>query len=92
MRRTLKWGRESIDWFRKYGGKSIAGNKQRVFGIVQGGIFADLRKESAEKTVKMGFDGYAIGGGSVGEPRKTVRESIRFTGEFLPEKRPRYVM
>jgi queuine tRNA-ribosyltransferase len=65
---------------------------QSLFGIVQGGMDLDLRKESAERTVEIGFPGYAIGGLSVGEPRQSTREMIEATLEHLPKDKPRYVM
>ncbi len=65
---------------------------QSLFGIVQGGMDLDLRKESAERTVEIGFPGYAIGGLSVGEPREKTREVIEHTLQFLPKDKPRYVM
>jgi queuine tRNA-ribosyltransferase len=65
---------------------------QSLFGIVQGGMDLDLRKESAERTVEIGFPGYAIGGLSVGEPRQRTREVIEATLEHLPKDKPRYVM
>jgi queuine tRNA-ribosyltransferase len=63
-----------------------------LFGIVQGGMFADLRRESAERLVEMDFPGYAIGGLSVGEPRELTREMIATTLPLLPPDKPRYVM
>src|SRR5580700_9070152 len=63
-----------------------------LFGIVQGGMFADLRRESAERLVEMDFPGYAIGGLSVGEPRDLTREMIAATLPLLPADKPRYVM
>jgi queuine tRNA-ribosyltransferase len=63
-----------------------------LFGIVQGGMYADLRRESAERLVEMDFDGYAIGGLAVGEPREVTREMIARTLEVLPRDKPRYVM
>jgi queuine tRNA-ribosyltransferase len=63
-----------------------------LFGIVQGGMYADLRRESAERTVEIGFPGYAIGGLSVGESRARTMEMIAATLEILPKDRPRYVM
>jgi queuine tRNA-ribosyltransferase len=65
---------------------------QALFGIVQGGMDLELRKESAERTVEIGFPGYAIGGLSVGEPRERTREVIEATLEYLPADKPRYVM
>ena len=63
-----------------------------LFGIIQGGMDPDLRKESAERTIEIGFDGYAIGGLSVGEPRNLTREIVESTLEHLPKDRPRYLM
>jgi queuine tRNA-ribosyltransferase len=79
--------KEKVPWFEALGGKT-----QSLFGIVQGGMYADLRKESAERLVEMDFPGYAIGGLSVGEPRELTREIIAETLPFLPKDKPRYVM
>jgi queuine tRNA-ribosyltransferase len=68
------------------------GETQSLFGIVQGGMDRELRRESAERTVEIGFPGYAIGGLSVGEPRELTREIIESTLEHLPADKPRYVM
>ncbi|HZR64461.1 MAG TPA: tRNA guanosine(34) transglycosylase Tgt [Terriglobales bacterium] len=65
---------------------------QALFGIIQGGMDRALRKESAERTLEIGFDGYAIGGLSVGEPRALTREIVESTLEYLPEDKPRYLM
>ena len=65
---------------------------QALFGIVQGGMYKDLRAESAERLVEMDFPGYAIGGLAVGEPREVTREMIAHTLELLPKHKPRYVM
>ncbi len=65
---------------------------QALFGIIQGGMDHALRKESAERTVEIGFDGYAIGGLSVGEPRELTREIVESTLEHLPKDEPRYLM
>jgi queuine tRNA-ribosyltransferase len=65
---------------------------QSLFGIVQGGMDLTLRKESAQRTVEIGFPGYAIGGLSVGEPRNLTREVLEATLEHLPADKPRYVM
>ena len=93
MKRTLRWLEESGEEFEKIGCKSVTtGKKQQLFGIIQGGRFKDLREASVTETVKMGFDGYAIGGVSVGEPRSNVRETINYVAELLPEDKPRYVM
>jgi queuine tRNA-ribosyltransferase len=65
---------------------------QALFGIVQGGMDLQLRKESADRTIEIGFPGYAIGGLSVGEPRALTREVVESTIEHLPTDKPRYLM
>jgi queuine tRNA-ribosyltransferase len=65
---------------------------QSLFGIIQGGMEKDLRKESADRTLEIGFPGYAIGGLSVGEPRELTREIVESTLEHLPADKPRYLM
>jgi queuine tRNA-ribosyltransferase len=70
----------------------MQGKTQSLFGIVQGGMYIDLRKESAEHLVEMDLPGYAIGGLAVGEPREVTREMIARTLEWLPKDKPRYVM
>ena len=67
-------------------------DSQSLFGIVQGGMDVALRKESAERTIEVGFPGYAIGGLSVGEPRALTREIVEATLEHLPADQPRYLM
>ena len=68
------------------------GQTQSLFGIVQGGMDKSLRKESAQRTIEIGFPGYAIGGLSVGEPRELTREIVESTLEHLPKDKPRYLM
>jgi queuine tRNA-ribosyltransferase len=65
---------------------------QALFGIVQGGMDLELRRESAERTIDIGFPGYAIGGLSVGEPRALTRDIVESTLEHLPSNQPRYLM
>ncbi|NLN16089.1 MAG: tRNA guanosine(34) transglycosylase Tgt [Firmicutes bacterium] len=65
---------------------------QALFGIVQGGMFPDLRRRSALEIVQMGFPGYAIGGLSVGEPKELMNEMLDVTVPLLPEDKPRYLM
>ena len=65
---------------------------QALFGIIQGAMFKDLRKQSVENIVEIGFDGYAIGGLSVGEPKDLMLEFIDYTAPLLPEEKPRYIM
>jgi queuine tRNA-ribosyltransferase len=69
-----------------------ADQTQALFGIVQGGMDGALRKESAERTIEIGFPGYAIGGLSVGEPRALTREIVESTVQYLPADKPRYLM
>ena len=79
--------RHEVPWHEERGNQH-----QALFGIVQGGMYADLRRESAERLVEMQFPGYAIGGLAVGEPREVTREMIALTLEHLPKDKPRYVM
>ena len=82
--RTLRWAKR---------GKSVHNNeRQSLFGIVQGGEYQDLREFSARETVKIGFDGYAIGGTSVGEDKVTMYKMIDDAIRYLPEDKPRYLM
>ena len=82
--RTLRWACR---------GKEVHKNEnQSLFGIVQGGEFEDLRKYSAEETVKMDFDGYSIGGTSVGEGKETMYKMIDYAVKYLPIDKPRYLM
>jgi len=66
--------------------------RQLLFGIVQGATFEDLRKESAQSVVDIGFDGYAVGGVSVGEPEVEMMRAVESSEPFLPKDKPRYVM
>jgi queuine tRNA-ribosyltransferase len=97
LRLTMAWARRSLEHFRArqqdvpwYAER--CGRTQSLFGIVQGGMYRDLRKESAERLVEMDFDGYAIGGLSVGEPRDLTLEMISEVLPLLPKDKPRYVM
>ncbi|MDH5202548.1 MAG: tRNA-guanine transglycosylase, partial [Nitrospirota bacterium] len=65
---------------------------QDLFGIVQGGMYQDLRKRSVEEIITIQFDGYAVGGLSVGEPKEEIHEMINFTASLLPVDKPRYLM
>jgi queuine tRNA-ribosyltransferase len=99
---TLRWAKRSRDhfqahrqerpWDHEAGNGEFAGRTQSLFGIVQGGMFPELRREAAERLVEMDFPGYAIGGLSVGEPRALTREMIEATLPHLPADKPRYVM
>jgi len=82
--RTLRWARRGKDAHKN--------ENQSLFGIVQGGEYEDLRKLSAIETVKMDFDGYSIGGTSVGEGKDTMYKMIDYAIKYLPENKPRYLM
>jgi len=94
---TLRWAERSKQHFDAHKHErpwddTLAGKTPNLFGIVQGGMYKDLRRESAERLVEMDFPGYAIGGLSVGEPRELTREVIAETLPYLPKDKPRYVM
>ncbi len=81
----------TIDWARK--SKNVKSpSKGVLFGIVQGGMFKDLRKYCVEVLKEMNFEGYAIGGLSVGEPKSLMWEMASFTASILPKNKPRYLM
>ena len=86
MRLSLRWARRSREEFDRLG------NRNALFGIVQGGMYGDLRDESREGLVRLGFDGYAIGGLSVGEPKEEMLRILAHTAPQLPQDRPRYLM
>ncbi len=79
--------RHEVPWHEELGGQT-----QSLFGIVQGGMYPDLRRESAQRLVELDLPGYAIGGLAVGEPREVTRDMIARTLEHLPADKPRYVM
>jgi len=82
---TLAWARRSKDAFVARGGYGL-------FGIVQGGVFDDLRRRSAEALIDIGFDGYAVGGLAVGEGQETMFQVLDVTLPYLPDAAPRYLM
>jgi queuine tRNA-ribosyltransferase len=97
LRLTMAWARRSLAHFRAHRDEvvwreELGGRTQSLFGIVQGGMHVDLRKQCAEQLVEMDFDGYAIGGLSVGEPRELTLEMIAEVLPLLPKDKPRYVM
>jgi queuine tRNA-ribosyltransferase len=73
-------------------GTAHAAARQLLFGIVQGATFGDLRKQSAQTIVELDFDGYAIGGVSVGEPEEEMMRAVESAEPFLPKDKPRYAM
>ncbi len=84
MRLSLRWARRSK--------LAHAGNPNALFGIVQGGVYDALRTQSLEGLTQIEFDGYAIGGLSVGEPKDDMRRILAFTAPKLPVDKPRYLM
>ena len=97
LRLTMAWARRSLDHHRAHRNEvpwraEYPDREQSLFGIVQGGMYTDLRRECAERLVEMDFDGYAIGGLSVGEPRELTLEMISEVLPMLPKDKPRYVM
>jgi queuine tRNA-ribosyltransferase len=86
---TLGWERRSLDW---WAGRNEAGERPLLFGIVQGSSYPDLREKSARSLVAMGWDGYAVGGVSVGEPEPEMMAAVEYAVPHLPADRPRYAM
>ena len=88
MGRTVRWARRSMDYYQQ----NRASEEQALFGIVQGGIYEDLREQCCSELVAMDFNGYALGGLSVGEPKETMYHLLDKTVHLLPSERPRYLM
>ena len=86
MELSLRWAQRSREEFDRLR------NPNALFGIVQGGMFTDLRDRSRAELVRIGFDGYAVGGLSVGEPKEQMLQILEHTSLGLPEGRPRYLM
>src|SRR5947207_2695690 len=98
---TTRWAKRCLEWKRRNGQtakRGLAHSPDRrfadsmLFGIVQGATFEDLRKQSAQAIVELDFDGYAIGGVSVGEPEKEMMRAVECAEPFLPGNKPRYAM
>ncbi|HRY52836.1 MAG TPA: tRNA guanosine(34) transglycosylase Tgt [Candidatus Portnoybacteria bacterium] len=90
VKRTTEWAARC----KKYFDKKVSKKKNRplLFGIVQGGVHKDLRQQSAQELLAIGFDGYAIGGVAVGEPRKYLKTVLEAVLPLLPQDKPRYLM
>lgn len=86
MKRTFRWAQRCKQ------ARDAEYPSMALFGIVQGGLEKDLRRESAEQTARLGFDGYAIGGLSVGEENEELHETAEYTAGLLPCDKPRYLM
>jgi len=92
---TREQARESMELSMRWAGRckeAHGEHESALFGIVQGGMYGDLREESLAGLVELGFDGYALGGLSVGEPKNEMREVIQHCGALLPAEKPRYLM
>ncbi len=83
---SLRWGQRCVDEHNKLG------NTNALFGIIQGSMYADLRKQSLEGLLEIGFDGYAIGGLSVGEPKEEMIDVLDYIADDMPADKPRYLM
>lgn len=88
---TLRWAKRCRQWIDEHEPRSGQGPQQH-FGIVQGSVYADLRRHSAEELAAMNFEGYAIGGVSVGEPEEEMLRAIENSTPWLPQNKPRYAM
>lgn len=86
MRMSLRWAKRSLDEFKR------EANPNALFGIVQGGMFEDLREESLAGLEELDFDGVAIGGLSVGEPKEDMQRVLAHIGPKLPAHKPHYLM
>jgi queuine tRNA-ribosyltransferase len=94
---TTSWARKCKEvhnslWAENPPHPPLVGFGQALFGIVQGGMYRDLRLRSAAELIDIGFDGYAVGGVSVGEPKEEMHEVIYFSAPLLPPEKPRYLM
>ena len=90
---TARWAKRCLEWKRRNdetANESVADSI--LFGIVQGATFEELRKENAQAIVDLDFDGYAIGGVSVGEPEEEMMKAVEWAEPFLPANKPRYAM
>ncbi len=91
IERTTKWAKESIDYHRESQSRGVALH-QNIFAIIQGGIDREFRELSAKSLCELDFDGFAIGGLSVGEDNQDMYDTVEWTTQFMPKDRPRYLM
>lgn len=91
IERTTAWAEESIEYFRQKQAEGI-GTDQNIFAIIQGGTDKAFRKKSAEELCALNYDGFAIGGLSVGEANEEMYETVAHTTQFMPKDKPRYLM
>lgn len=85
MERTTRWAERCKN-------ANQRSEDQSIFGIIQGGFYKDLRKQSTEELIKLDFPGYAIGGISVGEPKEEFIDILKYTAPLMPKNKPRYLM
>ena len=85
LKRSVEWSKRSIKAYKRRDGYG-------AFGIVQGGMYKDLRERSIKENIENDFDGYAIGGLAVGEGKEQLNDITAFTSNLLPENKPRYLM
>lgn len=83
--RTIRWAERCLKAHKNT-------EKQALFGIIQGGMYKDLREESIREMIKLDFPGYAVGGLSIGEPKDIMYQVMDWTVHLLPEDKPRYLM
>jgi queuine tRNA-ribosyltransferase len=91
IERTTRWAEESINYHRENQKKGI-GVEQNIFAIIQGGTDKAFREKSAKELCSLDFDGFAIGGLSVGEANQDMYDTVEWTIPFMPEDKPRYLM
>jgi len=91
IERTTGWAQESIDYFRAKQEEGV-GVEQNIFAIIQGGTDKAFREKSAKELCAMDYDGFAIGGLSVGEANQDMYDTVEWTTQFMPEDKPRYLM
>ncbi len=91
IERTTKWAKESIEYHRESQKRGI-GTHQNIFAIIQGGIDKEFRELSAKALCELDFDGFAIGGLSVGESNIDMYNTVEWTVQFMPKDKPRYLM
>ena len=84
LNRTLRWAERSK--------KEMENSEQALFGIIQGGVYPELRKKSVKEMTKLNFPGYSIGGVSVGEPKEEIYKILNYTTPLMPKDKPRYLM
>lgn len=92
LERTTRWAKRAKEYFESRFANGELQKRPLLFGIIQGSVYPDLREQSARALVDIGFNGYAIGGVAVGEPRETLPDILKATLPYLPDDKPRYLM